>query len=160
MFPSFSQRISPDCLQVQNVPGQMFMGMLLSFTPDHHLEDSCSERLQRRGWTLRWKQARWWFCLKGGDWPTFLFCVPPSLFPLLATTFILCLHSSISQSTCRFVIFPFPPLLYLTHLTWSGFVTNFDYFLFPLLSTCRSLYCWWVLQLLFSEGARTQDEKT
>lgn len=103
-------------VQVQNVPGQMFKGMLLSFTSDHHLHipvlqgstggDEHSDGTgtlmvlpEREGLTL--------LSLLCSSLPV----SSPSFF-----AYILRLHSSICQSTCGFVIFPF--LLFGTlHLT-------------------------------------------
>lgn len=40
-------------------------------------------RAPQEGMSTQMELAHWWFCLKGRDSPSFLFCAPPSLFPLL-----------------------------------------------------------------------------
>lgn len=108
-------------LQVQNVPAQIFKGVLVSFTSDHHLADSCSARLWET--TVTWELEHKWFCLKGRDLPALVSYTPLSPSPILATMFIYCLHSSISQSW--FAIFPFPPF-FVFH-TWNE---GFFFFLY------------------------------
>lgn len=144
-------------LQVQNVPAQIFKGVLVSFTSDHHLADSCSARLWET--TVTWELEHKWFCLKGRDLPPLVSYTPLSPSPILATMFIHCLHSSISQSW--FAIFPFPPFFCFSHLKWRlFFLPLFDVSFFPSFSSCRILWCWWILQHLFSEETRIQCEKT
>lgn len=140
-------------LQVQDVPGQMFKGMLLSFTSDHHLAHSCSAGLHRRGRALRWNWHTGGSAWKAGTHPPFSSVLLPPCF----LSFILCLHPSISQVDLSF----FPFLLFGTlHLTWSGI------FFLILITFCFLLYLPADPVMLVSPSAlcleetRIQDQKT
>lgn len=110
----------------------MFKGMLLSFTSDPHLADSCSARLHRRGWTLRWELACWWFCLKG-TYPRFSSVLLPRCFLSFKSLSLIAFILQFLRAPLDLSFFPF--LLFCTLHTWHEAV------LFIILITfCLLLY--------------------